>query len=764
MERTDVSDNSITPPNAALQRLQNDAVQAKPVPVHSKGAGDYLADAVHSAIYTGIQEPISGVTQIVDEFAGTKFQPKVQFMSAPEQVKFGSGEWHAQQVGAAVGTLLPFLLVRKGVRGVLGTATEEAGLMSSRTAFNMSMKEAALTGFTYDALLRPSQQNNAGIGQFLLDRGTQGAIGAGTFTTMTAAGLGLKQLAGSSAIERSVLLPILKNPIASGALSGVPAGLFNAEANSLVKTGHLASGNELAQSGYGMLLVGGGFGLAHSLKGTESGARNNTEVQDRSAFNPGEIRGLKLAGGDIIAPEGTRHSVSPESLEIPIKPASFTELAQRIAGYEKSTEPLLVSKPGVPGSFESTADFLRNNVETVETPVRVYSINGNETKIVVPETYARQLDAVRQFRLGLEGASPEGTQPIEPGLLHRALPEDFVQHLDTLPNKGLADKLYLLNEPNPLDPLHQRATGDPQFQSQASAKDGSITFFQKNLDAFLGDEIRHEFSHLARNSMPTESSGFDLAAEHEGRNFEPRPRAAADNEERFTVLLGEEMLNPDASRFLQLTNEAPLQSVMLGEGLKRTIGEARTAGQATTPELQARLRYIDEVVRPGVIESLVNDVRGPKTAGAEVSAAKLLIRLGEGQRLNEIPTLRALDLSGEPLGGPELTQLAGNRTIENLNLSNTNVGRMGGLSPLENMPLKSLSLAGTRTTGSALRPLERIPTLESLDLSGTDVGDNGLSSLRRMTNLKQVDLRGSDVSEEGVKWLREQLPHTEIYH
>ncbi|HEY9731685.1 MAG TPA: hypothetical protein V6C89_07220 [Drouetiella sp.] len=763
MDRTDVSENAITPPNAALQRLQNDAVQAKPVAENSKSATDYLADAVHSAVYTGIQEPISGVTQIVDEFAGTKFRSQVQFMKAPEQATFGSGEWHAQQVGAAVGTLLPFLLVRKGVRGALGTATEEAGLLSSKTAFNMSLKEAALTGFTYDAVLRPSQTNNGGIGQFLLDRGTQGAIGAGTFTTMTAAGLGLKNLAGSSAIERSVLLPILKNPIASGVLSGAPAGLFNAEANSFVKTGHLASGTELAQSAYSMSLLGAGFGVVHSLKGTESGAGRTTEVNTKASY-PGERLGLKLAAGDITGLDGTRHSVSPESLEIAVKPTSFTELAQRITGHEKSTEPLLVSKPGASANFESTADFLRNNVENVETPVRVYSIDGHETKIVVPETYARQLDAVRQFRLGLEGASPEGTQPIEPGLLHRALPEDFVQHLDSLPNKGLADKLYLLNEPNPLDPLHQRATGDPQFQSQASTTDRSITFFQKNLDAFLGDEVRHEWSHIARDYMPTESSGFDLAAEHEGKNFEPRSRAAANADERWTVLLGEEMLNPDASRFLELTNKAPLQSVMLAEGLKRSMSEAGSESGVNAAELQARLRYIDETIKPQVIDGLVNDVRKPQSPESETRAAKLLIRLGEGQRLNDIPTFKSLDLSGEPIGSADLTQVEGNRNIEYADLSFTNVGRTGGLGPLENLPLKSVSLAGTKTTGSALRPLERIPTLESADLSGTDLGDNALSSLRRMTSLKHLDLSGTNISDEGVKWLREQLPQTEIKH
>lgn len=768
MDRTNVSDNSATQQNGALERLQNEAVPAKPMPEQgSKGVQDYIAEAVHSAVYTGIQEPISGISQIVDEFAGTKLQPKMQFMSAPEKVSFGGADWHAQQIGGAVGTLLPFLLVRKGVRGALGASAEEAGLMSARTAFNMNLKEAALTGFAYDALLRPSQPTKGDLSQFILDRGTQGAIGAGTFATMTAAGLGLKQLSGTASVERSALLPILRNPIANGALSGIPAGLFNAEANALAKDHRLASTSELAQSAYGMTLIGGGFGLAHSLKGTESGAKTNLESRDTRPTLFADRLGLKLAGGDTVAPEGAKFSVAPESLQITVKPSSFTELANRISGFETTTEPLLVSKPGAPTKFESTADFMRDHVTQIDTPVRVYSLEGHSTKVVVPESYAKQLDGIRQFRLGLEGAPPEGTKPIEPGLLHRALPEDFIPHLDALPNSRLIEKLYLVNEPNPLDPLHKRASGDPQFESQAAAQDNSVTFFRKNVDASLGDEVRHEWSHIARETMPTESAGYDLSAQHEGKTYVTRPRAMADNPEWWSVNLGEEMLAPQASRFIELTNQAPLQSVMLAEGLKRTLAEApeSAARNQNVLEIQNRIRYVDEMVRPKVIEQLVNDVREPRQSGADTSAAKLLMRLGEGQRLNDIPSVKTLDLSREPINNDNLNQLANNRNLENLDLSSTQVGGYsGGFTVLETMPLKSLGLAGTQTTGSMLRPLERIKTLESLDLSGTNVGDNGLSSLSRMRNLKQLDLRGTEVSSEGVQWLQERLPQTEIRH
>ncbi|CAN5737153.1 hypothetical protein BH10CYA1_BH10CYA1_34360 [soil metagenome] len=772
MDRPDTSDNQTIAPNLALTKLQTEALPAA-TKSESKGVTDILGDAIHSALYTGIQEPISGITQIVDEFAGTKFLSKMQLISAPEQAKFGSADWHAQQVGSAVGMLLPFLLVRKGVRGVLGTtAAEEAGLLSKQAAFGMNMKEAGLTGFAYDAFLRPSQPNNGGLGQFLLDRGTQGAVGAGTFMTMTGAGLGLNRLAGASAVERSALIPILRNPVATGIISGIPAGLFSAEANSLTKTGHLASGTELGQSVYGTALIGGGFGLAHSLtapgaEGAPSRLENLTSKIKSTFTNENPVRdGLTLASGDRIGREGATHSVAPEQFELSAKPTTFAETARRITGYESTSEPLVVSKPGAPTTFESDADFLRNGVERVDTPVRVYSVEGQGTKIIVPETYALQLDAVRQFRLGLEGTPQVGDAPLNPSYLNRALPEDFIPHLDALPNKGLMEKLYLMDTGNPMDPVHQAATGNPLFESQASNTNESVTFYRKNVDRFIGDELRHEWSHQARNQMPTESSAFDLAAQHEGKNFIPRERALDAPEEYWSVLLGEELLNPSSTRFLELTRQIPLQSVFLANGLSRTMAEAPAesgAGKVSADQLQGRIRYLQDVIKPQVTAQLVSEVQANQDPGRATTAARLLIRLGEGQRLNEIATMKSLDLAGEPVGAGTLKQIENNTVIENLNLDSTYVGE-NGLAFLEKMPLKTLSLEGTKTQGSALQSLENIQTLERLNLSYTQVNDNGLFSLYKLPNLKYVDLTHSNVTADAVAWLRAQMPNTDIVY
>ncbi|HEY9676839.1 MAG TPA: hypothetical protein V6C76_02470 [Drouetiella sp.] len=295
--------------------------QDKQPPAEHKSTSDILSDAVHSALYSAVQEPVTGLTQIYDAFKGngSNVASKVQFMEAPKAAQFGTADWHAQQIGSAVGMLAPFMLMHKGVKGTLGaagfgveragmtgiTAAEDMSLLAKRTSFGMNMAEAGITGFGYDAFLRPSDSNHTGdLSQFLADRGTQGTIGAATFMTMTGAGLGLNRLAGSSMLEKSALVPILKNPITSGVLSGVPAAFVSTESHSLVKTGELASSTELAQSVYQMSLIGGGFGAVHALAGPgEAGAPSKIEQfkdKVKSNLNP-EVRpreGLALLSGD----------------------------------------------------------------------------------------------------------------------------------------------------------------------------------------------------------------------------------------------------------------------------------------------------------------------------------------------------------------------------------------------------------------------------------------------------------------------------------
>src|ERR1700722_6471144 len=82
--------------------------------------GNAAEDFVRSIAYSAVQEPISGLTQIADGLLNTNLLPKVQFIAKAEAAPFGSLDWHAQQVGSAVGMLLPFMLVGKGSKSLIG--------------------------------------------------------------------------------------------------------------------------------------------------------------------------------------------------------------------------------------------------------------------------------------------------------------------------------------------------------------------------------------------------------------------------------------------------------------------------------------------------------------------------------------------------------------------------------------------------------------------------------------------------------------------
>lgn len=88
-------------------------------------------DLAQSAVYTGIAEPILGVSQIIDKSAGTQIMGSVRRglatagLTAPEAAH-GAMRQHAQMLGNAVGMMLPYVLLHKGVgRGAAKMFGEE---------------------------------------------------------------------------------------------------------------------------------------------------------------------------------------------------------------------------------------------------------------------------------------------------------------------------------------------------------------------------------------------------------------------------------------------------------------------------------------------------------------------------------------------------------------------------------------------------------------------------------------------------------------
>lgn len=426
----------------------------------------------------------------------------------------------------------------------------------------------------------------------------------------------------------------------------------------------------------------------------------------------------------------------------------------------------------------SEQEFLSRCTRVVERAVRVYTVEGHKTKIVVFEDEVPDLEAIRLFRLSLEGAPVERSNAsFDPRLLRRALPEDFIPMLDALPDSRLIDRLYLsLHEGCPTDGWFQLASGDQHFEAQAVAtSNGAITFYRKNLDGYLGDELRHEWVHLFRWQKSHQARAYDLAAEYEKNGYYHRPRARLSCDENHAVHMGEQFLHRAFAEFQQLARQAPVRMAVIGLSVDRLLQERRrspgTPAEAYCEALTLRVRYVRELVLPWVVSDLVLDIETAPDAHAQQLPAKLLIFLGAAERLAGIEALTALDLSGEPVTIRQLEGLKTAVALESLDLSNTWLAPGNLRHFIRGLHrLRQLSLVGNELSHSDLSSLSDLTGLEHLTLQYADVKDYlGLVCLRKSPSLTYLDIEGTyidgrRVDLEEVQRLEKLMPHCTIVH
>lgn len=239
---------------------------------------DLVGEGLNSAVYSGVQEPAIGLAQLSDKVNLTSgLAKKVEFMSAPAQENFGTARWHAQQIGGALGMTAPFLAT-KGVLAKTGlslAARTEATVASSGKLFSLvngaAVADGAITGFAYDFVARPVASNEGNFWEARLKHGTTGAV---TFGALTASSIGLRHVSRSLAKDL-VGVNKVAYETSIGAASGLPAGALSADATSLLKTGHLASGEDRLKGMYTMTMVGGVLSGLHRLPGQE---RSNSQI------------------------------------------------------------------------------------------------------------------------------------------------------------------------------------------------------------------------------------------------------------------------------------------------------------------------------------------------------------------------------------------------------------------------------------------------------------------------------------------------------
>ena len=80
------------------------------------------------------------------------------------------------------------------------------------------------------------------------------------------------------------------------------------------------------------------------------------------------------------------------------------------------------------GPFKDINDFF-SQAKEADRDVRIYSVEGHSTKIVVPEQYAQQLDEVRNLRLkanqpnaSLDALSAKGLRQVQSSVENASVP------------------------------------------------------------------------------------------------------------------------------------------------------------------------------------------------------------------------------------------------------------------------------------------------------------------------------------------------------
>ncbi len=458
---------------------------------------------------------------------------------------------------------------------------------------------------------------------------------------------------------------------------------------------------------------------------------------------------------DILR-SGLVESERSQPLDMPVlKSLPLSELGQRLKLTAIDVEPLRIRSnlPQEAVDFSCANRFLDSATEVVNTTVRIYSVSGHETRIVVPEYYAAELDVVRSLRLGMErGSSGRLSTPPDMSLLKRALPEDYIAHLDALPDPNLVKRIVISPEANPADLWHGRSAKVEGFVSAASANEqtGEITFFRRDADRDIGLEMNHEWSHLLRNEQPVLARLFDIGSQLE--KTAPRERANVDAHENWSVGIGENLLNPLEYTFRQYAAHSPIKTWVAAEALQRSLSQSGQTGPAQFA-LQLRLATIAQEVAPAAVQKLNSIAYGgtPESAAAGI----LLVHMNKAAELR----VDALNLSNEPLGDRHMSQLA-QLNLRHLDISGTYVSE---LSFASNMPLSTLDISGTRITTSSLRPL-RNSQVENLKLANTKVDDGAVGLLSNLNQLKLLDIRGTHITATGISALRRSMPTCVITH
>lgn len=230
------------------------------------GANDKstLEQALHSAAYSGLQSPLTGVLQLVDGAAGTDLAENAKIISTPESKEFLTKDWGVQTVSAAAGMILPFMAARRGAKGFLRNSVNRSALKNPNFWKSYAVKETATAGFIYGSVFHPTYGNESLVPARL----RQGLVDAATFGTLAKASIATRGV-GQNIGTTHRMGKALDNTVAASTIAGLPAGFVAAQGYSLVNNGELAGVTDTAKSMVEMSFVGMALSGSHQLSVTK---------------------------------------------------------------------------------------------------------------------------------------------------------------------------------------------------------------------------------------------------------------------------------------------------------------------------------------------------------------------------------------------------------------------------------------------------------------------------------------------------------------
>ncbi len=374
-----------------------------------------------SAAYSLVQSPLNGLTQIADKTFNTNWLASVQMLSAPQKAEFGSLNWHAQEIGNAVGMAVPFVLLHGGAR----ILAKHGGLDIHKCGTNLTARQygneillAGTTGIVYGAFLTPSDPKESLLKGRLKNATEQGV----TFATLAAAAGGLKLW--GQALENKFASRILQNDVLIATAAGVPAGSVSADAQSLLAAKGFASWQERAKSMYGFMFVGGVLGTSNAIREryfperlTLKAERTAESGQGALKFDLGERgrSGAKEKSVEVGTKESTERAPEP-----PVETGEQRRVREAEEGRIKVTEFLERPNPtSLADACRSLAADLRQLIKESESRAEAQNVFSEKRKAQLDDAavkfdeFAKKSGpetTVAEFNKLLEQVKTEGTE------------------------------------------------------------------------------------------------------------------------------------------------------------------------------------------------------------------------------------------------------------------------------------------------------------------------------------------------------------------